>query len=393
LNEDERVSYLEDVARRAAPSFDFFLFSLLAGSIISFGLLIDSPFVLLLGALIAPLMAPLVGMALGTVLGAARTFLRGLGGLIIGGFLVTLCGALFGLLARIWLPLEMVQANLNTQLAWPSFLILGLGAVTTSSMIARDKFAVVYSTILAYGLYIPLATAGFGLGSGTSHLWTNGLVVFAIHLSWSVLVGAATLAVMGFRPYTLFGYSIGGVVLLVCVILVIASTGAGAVISSGVALPTLTPTPSITPTITQTPSPTPVPPTSTLSPTPSPVPPTDTLTPTNTLSPTPTPIEARVQVGGEFTGALLRDAPEGEIIHSVFNGWLLYILSEEPIVQNGAIWIHVLDVENDVDGWILQRLVATATPLNPTNLPTASPTLAIPTDTPQPPTNTAIPTS
>ena len=64
LDSDERAAFVEKVAHRASPSFDFFLFSLIAGTVISVGFAFDSPALLVLGALLAPLMAPAVGLAL-----------------------------------------------------------------------------------------------------------------------------------------------------------------------------------------------------------------------------------------------------------------------------------------------------------------------------------------
>ena len=70
LTPDEKTDYIQAVLRKASPSFDFFLFSLLSGVVISIGFILDSPYVLLLGALVAPLMSPLVGTALGIILGS-----------------------------------------------------------------------------------------------------------------------------------------------------------------------------------------------------------------------------------------------------------------------------------------------------------------------------------
>src|SRR3970282_1308144 len=81
---DERAAFLATVAHRASPSFDFFLFSLLAGAIFGVGLIFDSPALLVLGAIFSPLMAPAVGLALGTVIGSVRFFFRSLVGLLIG---------------------------------------------------------------------------------------------------------------------------------------------------------------------------------------------------------------------------------------------------------------------------------------------------------------------
>ncbi|NCP16027.1 hypothetical protein GW866_03155, partial [bacterium] len=53
--DDERAALLENLARRAFPSFEFFLFSLLCGAVLGAGYILDSQSLLLLGVLIAPL--------------------------------------------------------------------------------------------------------------------------------------------------------------------------------------------------------------------------------------------------------------------------------------------------------------------------------------------------
>jgi len=99
VDANERAAFIDRVAHRASPSFDFFLFSLLAGGVIAAGFLLDSSALLLLGALAAPLMAPAVGLSLGTVIGSGRFFFRSLLGLLIGGMLVFLIG---GMLSLVW---------------------------------------------------------------------------------------------------------------------------------------------------------------------------------------------------------------------------------------------------------------------------------------------------
>ena len=55
----ERETFLDELSRRLTPSFDFFFFSLIAAGVLSLGVLLDSPSLLVLGALLAPLMTPL----------------------------------------------------------------------------------------------------------------------------------------------------------------------------------------------------------------------------------------------------------------------------------------------------------------------------------------------
>jgi hypothetical protein len=360
LDADERSGFLSQVAHRASPSFDFFLFSLLSGAVFFAGILLNQPALLVLAAVIAPMMAPVVGLALGTVLGSGRYFLRSLVGLLIGGGLVFGVGYAGGLLTAYWQPASLELAYLNAQISWSNFLVLAVGAIFTAAAMTRSHHnPAVPSVALAYQLFLPLVIAGFGLGSGFEHLFPDGLVIFALHLAWSALLGALTLAFLGLRPMTLLGYTFGGAVTLLGVILLIGLGGAGAVVGGQMALPT--PIPSATPTVTLTPTATltPVPPTETPTPsltptiTPTPVPPTETPTPS------PTPVYAIISTT-DGKGAVLRDEPGGIIIHSYFDGTLLQVL---PGIINldGVTWVRVVGPDG-ANGWIVQRLLATATP-------------------------------
>ena len=71
---DERAAVLDSLARRAFPSFEFFLFALLGGVVLGAAYLLDSPALLLLGILLAPLLTPWVGMALARPAPGASSF-------------------------------------------------------------------------------------------------------------------------------------------------------------------------------------------------------------------------------------------------------------------------------------------------------------------------------
>jgi hypothetical protein len=357
LDADERAALVDEIAHRASPTFDFFLFSLLAGIVISAGVVLDQPAILLLGSLIAPLMAPVVGLSLATVVGSMRFFLRSLVGVLIGSALVFLTGFIAGYLARSWPPASLLQAYSHAQLSWANFLVLALGAVFTSAAMLRNgQRPIIASVALAYTLYIPIAVAGFGLSSATPDLWPDGLVVYTIHLAWAALLGAITLVIFGYRPLTLFGYTLGGALTLLGVILLIGLGGTGAVVGGQMALPTPIPSATLTITPTSTLTHTPVPPTDTPTPTPTY---TTTPTPTETLTPTPTPVFARVQTE-DGTGVLLRDEPGGVVVGSYFDETLMQVLPGE-IIQDGVTWIRVI-APDGVNGWIVGRLIKIITP-------------------------------
>jgi hypothetical protein len=357
LNADERAAFVDDLAHRTSPSFDFFVFSLAAGAVIGIGLLLDSPVLLVLGAVIAPFMAPVVGLALGTVVGSIRHFARSLAGLAVGSGLVFGMGALAGAVARSRPPATLVQAHFYAQLSPLNFLVLVFGAILTCGAIARRPYnPAAPSVALAYALYIPLTIAGFGLVSGIPHLWPDGLVVFALYLAGGVLIGALALAFSGFRPLTLFGYTLGAAISLGGLVLLVGLGGVGAAFSGQIALPTLSPTVTLTQTSTPTQTLTPVPPTATSTVTPSLTP---TVTPTRTPTPSPTPVYALVS-GENNSGAVLRAEPGGKVLRSYFNGTLMQVLPE-TVVKDGIVWVRV-SAPDGLEGWMVQALLRTATP-------------------------------
>jgi hypothetical protein len=356
MEADERAAFLDEMAHRTSPSFDFFMFSLAAGTVIGIGLLLDVPALLLLGAVLAPLMAPAVGISLGTVIGSPRYFLRSLFGLWIGATLAFMAGCAAGMVTVFWTPPSLTQAHYHAQLSWSNFLVLVIAGCFTAAAMTHDRRnAAVPGVALAYELYVPLVVAGFGLTSGVPHLWPDGLVVFAIHLAWGAVLGALTLALMGFRPLTFFGYTLGGAVTLLGVLLLIGISSTGAAFGGQIALPTAIPSATATITLTSTLTSTPLPPTLTPTPTETPTP---TLTATQTPTLTPTPLYALVSADNK--GALLRSEPAGTVIRSYFDGTLMEILPGIETI-NGVVWVRVLAPDGQ-EGWMVQSLLATATP-------------------------------
>ena len=354
---DERHTYLDEVAHRASPSFDFFLFSLISGIVMGAGLLLDAPALLVLGAVLAPLLAPVVGVSLGMITGTPRFFFRSLLALLIGSLLAGLGGAAVGMATAYWTPPQLTQATLHSQLNGWDFLVLAVAAIwMAAAMLSERHHPELPGVALAWGLYLPVTIAGFGLTSLAPHLWPDGLVVYAMHLAWSVLLGGLVLVILGFRPLTILGYTLGGVFTLIGIILLIGLGSAGAVVSMQFALPTPVPTATYTLTPTSTRTLTPVPPTATLTPT---LVPTRTSTATLTVTPTPTPMYAVVRTT-DGKGGVIRAEPGGTVLRSYFDGTLMQVLPGMQ-TENGVVWVQVR-APDGVEGWMVQRLLATATP-------------------------------
>jgi hypothetical protein len=360
-NEDERSALVENLARRAFPSFEFFLFALLCGAILGAGFILDSQALLLLGILLAPLMTPWVGVVLGAMSGSWRFFFQTLIALLAAGALVFLTGGLAGLAARLWLPLPLFQANIAAHLWWPNLVVLSLGALLmVYSFVRSEDKPILPSVMLSYGLLLPLSAAGFGLGSGAPHLWPNGALVWLVHLALITLLGGLVLGLLRFKPSGFFGTVLPVLVGLLSLAALVVLTGLGDLIlgigrapavknptptSAAIVLPSLTPSP--------LPSATPVGLTETIEPLASP-------TPTLTPSPQPTAAYALITAssGG---GAVVRSDPAGvTILATLLNGAVVQVL---PDIQNigGNNWVHIRTAQG-IDGWVLQTVLTSVTP-------------------------------
>ncbi len=362
---EERAAILAGLARRAFPSFEFFLFAFFAGAVLGAAYLLDSPALLLLGILLAPLLTPWAGMTLAILTGSWLFFFLTMAGLLVASLLVFLTGALAGLAGHLWLPLPLFHATIHSHLWWPDLFLVALGAVLLIiSFVRSEQKPVLPSVLLAYGLFLPLSAGGIGLGIGAASIWPDGVLVFLVHLALAILVGGITLAAMRFKPVKVGSYLLPILLGLLCLAVLVYFTGLTKVIRDEIlatrrSAPTLTATlvaPSRTPTRTSTP---------TISST---FTPSDTPQPSATLAPTPSYAIITSSSGG---GALVRSEPGvGTVLTVLTNGIIVEVL---PEIQSafGLNWVHIR--WNNINGWVLTTVLTatTSTPSPPT--PTLTP--------------------
>ncbi len=368
LSLDERSAFVRQLAQRLTPGADFFFFSAASGAVAAVAILLDTPAMYILAALLAPFMAPAVGLSLATVVGSFRYFFETLASILIGAFFVFLFGLLGGVAASFLPGLTYQQTIFHTYFSWPDFLLLTLGAALTTLLLVRapQSRPLVTSVALAYELYLPVGVAGYGLTSGVPGLWPDGLIVFAVHLGWVALIGTVVLALLGLRPLTLFGYTLASTIALVGIVAAVLLSGVGAMLAGGSpespaaqspAVPQETTLPTAAPPVAQV-SPTVTPsarPTFTASLPPSP-------TPTVTITLAPTPVWARVYAP-EFDGAVVRAEPgfDSKVIKIVDNGDLVEVLPATTKIGQ-TVWVNVRIPPENIEGWMVQTLLITATP-------------------------------
>ena len=380
-DEEGRAALFTHLARRAYPSYELFVFALVSGAILGLGYFINSRALLFFGILVGPLMTPWIGMSLSIVAGSARFFFQTIAALFIGSLIVFLCGVLAGFASRTFGPLTFNEAFAHSRLWWPDIVVLTIGSIIlTVSFVRSEERPYLPSALLTYAFFLPICAAGFGLGSGVSEIWPQGLYVFLVHLAWATFFGIITLFFLRFYPTSAGGIAFTGLTFIVLIVIVSLLTGFNQwiMIQAGLATPKPVPVtqasfpPVPISTITSSPRPeqataligvpTQTPTRSATRTSTATIPPTETSTATITAEPTPIIGIIRASEGG---GAFIREKPGGIVIATLGNGSTVTIIPNDFQDVNNVIWVHVFALVNDVrvEGWMIQSVLQTATPV------------------------------
>ena len=387
-----QAALIASLAKRAFPSVELFVLSLLCGAVLGLGYMLDSQAVLFLGILLAPLMTPWVGFLLAILTGSIRFFFETLMALVLSAVLIFVSGLLTGFASRVFQPLNSTSAFIHSRLWVPELVVLAIGAILlVASFVRSEKRPFLPSVVVAYVLFLPLNAAAFGLGAGVEGIWPQGALVSLAHLALASIFGLLTLFALRLRP------SLGGLIfslitglILLGILVLLMGPGLGSALAaravttptSSAALPssTLDLIPTVTiissPRVSSTPRLQTATPTEEITPTPVPLTLDVTLpateTPTITLTFEPTPVYGKIS-SDEGGGVNLRTAPNGKYLATIQNGAIVEVLTGVEEV-NGVTWAHVIATKNGrrIEGWIIESALLYPTPV-PDWQPTTTP--------------------
>ena len=216
---EQRAEFFRELIHQSTPSFDFFLFSVIAGVAAGAALLLDSPALFILAALLSPFMAPVLGLGLASATGRLGFFVRSLFVLAIGSALVFGLGVAAGWVGQNIPGLAFTQVVFHSTFSWPDLVVVILGAALTAYLAVRSpkQRPLVSSVALAYELYLPLAASGFGWVWSMPGVYPDGLILFAINLALAAVTGAFMLVLLGVHPLPGSAWVVSVLLLLVLV--------------------------------------------------------------------------------------------------------------------------------------------------------------------------------
>jgi uncharacterized hydrophobic protein (TIGR00271 family) len=200
LSQDEQAEVEAEIGRSASPRADFFVMIALSSGIAGFGLLQNSPAVIIGAMLVAPLMSAIVGVGLGVVEGDLGLIRRAGTAALRGAILAVLVGAALGLLraGMIEIPSEIMAR------ARPNLLDLGValtsGAAGAYALSRKDVSASLAGVAIAAALVPPLVSAGIGFSLARMDVFFGALLLFSTNFVAIAAASGMMMILLGFGP-------------------------------------------------------------------------------------------------------------------------------------------------------------------------------------------------
>ncbi len=204
LKTARKTEVLEELSQASSPGFDYFLLVMLSCSIATFGLVTDSPAVIIGAMLVAPLMTPILGLSLATVTGKEQLFQRAALSIGVGILLSLALSTLWGWLARI-LPFDLLVTLPGEVLArsHPTPFDLGIalaGGAAAAYALANPRLsAALPGVAIATALMPPLCTIGIGLATANWDIAFGATLLFVTNLAAISFAGIVVFVALGFH--------------------------------------------------------------------------------------------------------------------------------------------------------------------------------------------------
>jgi uncharacterized hydrophobic protein (TIGR00271 family) len=208
LDLHQQTEVYRTIREGAEPDVDFFVMIGLSAAIASFGLVQNSPAVIIGAMLVAPLMAAIFGLSLGMVRGDLRLMRRAAGAMLRGVLLAVGVGFMVGTVLTLLAPGARPSAEMTLRTR-PILLDLGValvsGAAGAYALCRKEVSAALPGVAIAAALVPPLAVIGLGLalwrtGSSDGAIAGGASLLFLTNLVAITAAGGLVFLWLGFRP-------------------------------------------------------------------------------------------------------------------------------------------------------------------------------------------------
>ncbi|MAZ30408.1 TIGR00341 family protein [bacterium] len=196
IEENDKAAVVRKLMENSTPDFDFFYITGLAVLMATFGLLADSPSIVIGSMLIAPVLYPILGVALGLVMSnpsvLGRSTVTLTKSFAIGVGLATIATVLFN---ESSVATSEVLARTEPSLLY--FLVAIVAGAAVSFTLGQPEWSETLPGIaISVALIPPLAVVGIGLATLDIEIVSGSLVLLGLNFAGIVFSAMVTFSLM-----------------------------------------------------------------------------------------------------------------------------------------------------------------------------------------------------
>ncbi len=203
LTVSEQAEVYKKVHRSTRPSADFFIMISLASAIATFGLLLNSPAIIIGAMLVAPLMAAIIAIGLGVALGNLRLLRLATKATLKGVSLAILVSFVASFFVVIVMPMGSPPTEVLARTR-PSLLDLGVaifsGMAGAYAVCRKNLADALAGVAISAALVPPLSTIGIGLALSSLNITGGAFLLFLTNLVAVSGASGITFLLVGFHP-------------------------------------------------------------------------------------------------------------------------------------------------------------------------------------------------
>ncbi|NKQ40961.1 MAG: DUF389 domain-containing protein [Sulfurovum sp.] len=198
-SKEQYTSLFTSLRGDAVLSSVFMVLLILASTIATLGLFINSSSVIIGAMLLAPLMQPIVSLSMAVLRQDSSMQSNAIKTIAIGVFAVVMTATVISL----FVPIERLTSEMSSRLS-PTLLDLFVAIASgVAAAYAKNNEKILSSlagVAIAVALVPPLAVAGVGLGWAKWAMFSSAFLLFITNLVGIVLAASMTFMIMGYSP-------------------------------------------------------------------------------------------------------------------------------------------------------------------------------------------------
>ncbi len=195
LTKAQKEEAAEKIFDHSTPSVDFYLMLALSAIIVTLGLLINSPAVVIGGMLIAPILSPILSFALGIVIGDKRLIRRS--GIVVIFSSLAVVGISF-FIALLTIQKEIASEIASRTAPSMAYLLIAIvsGGAVAYALIKPKLSEILPGIAISVALIPPLATIGIALSFFEGKMSVGAFELFLVNLVGIILAASAVFSFM-----------------------------------------------------------------------------------------------------------------------------------------------------------------------------------------------------